>query len=46
MQRLERREEAHPKSRHKAVLHLRNEDELTVLVNAHEQRIEADSRRI
>ena len=34
-----------PKSRDEAVLHLRNKDELFILVNAHEQRIESAGAR-
>ena len=40
LQRLESREDFVPNSRHKAVLHLRDKDELFVFVNADEQRIE------
>ena len=41
LQRLESREKLVLKSRHKAILHLRRKDELFLLVNADEQRIEA-----
>jgi hypothetical protein len=38
---LESRKELIPNSRDEAVLHLRDKDESSVFVNAHEQRIEA-----
>jgi hypothetical protein len=38
---LESWEDFVPNSRHKAVFHLRDEDEFFVFINAHEQRIEA-----
>ena len=41
MQRLKSREELIPDPWHEAILHLRDEDEFFLLVNTHEQRIEA-----
>jgi hypothetical protein len=40
LQRLEGREDFVQNSRDKSVLHFRDKDELSLLVNAHEQRIE------